>query len=305
MKNPVRRSLGAIAAVAFGFAQPAYCAVDSTAPASSESLPRPGVAGAAQPAAGGRSGYSIFRDTLVDLTWPEVKRAADDGALVLLPVGVIEEHGPHLSLGPDTYLAYEKCRQLKAELAARQIEAVIAPPVYWGVMQSKETGAFPGSFTVRPETMKALLLDIFADLRSWGFRRVFCVNHHGDRVHRRTLREAMAEARDTLGLAFYNDHEAADAEGEPSVAPYLPAKLFEPDYHSGIAETAAMRAYFPEEVKVELAKTLPPESTFQPLGYVGDPANHEKVDARAIDRVEVEYQAKCIAAWLERLAPKG
>ncbi|HUL51846.1 MAG TPA: creatininase family protein [Opitutaceae bacterium] len=297
MSNTDRLPSVLLIAVLSFLVAPAFGAITDPPAASGVTAPQPS---AAPPNAAPRAGYSIFRDTLVDLAWPEVKKAAEAGALVLVPVGVIEEHGPHLSLGPDTYLAYAKCRQLKAELAARHVEAVIAPPVYWGVMQSKETGAFPGSFTVRPETMKALLLDIFADLKTWGFQRVYCVNHHGDRVHRRTLREAMAEAKATLGLAFYNDQEAADAEGEPSVAQYLPAKLFEPDFHSGIAETAAMRAYFPEEVNVGLAKTLQPESTFQPLGYVGDPANHEKVNMRAIDRVEIEYQAKCIASWLRQ-----
>jgi creatinine amidohydrolase len=88
----------------------------------------------------------------------------------------------------------------KREIEARGVSAVIAPPVYWGIMQSHETGAYPGSFTVRPSTMKALLLDIFEDLRAWGFHRVFAVNNHGDRVHRKTFAEALAEARPAYGL---------------------------------------------------------------------------------------------------------
>ena len=265
--------------------------------------PAPPAPAASTPDTTFRSGYSIFQGTLVDLTWPEVKQVAEDGALVLVPVGVIEEHGPHLCLGPDTYLAYARCRMLQARLETLHVRAVIAPPVYWGVMQKQETGVFPGSFTVRPETMKALLLDVFADLKAWGFRHIYCVNHHGDRVHRRTLREAMAEAKATLGLAFYNDQEPADAAEEPSVKQYLPAKLFEPDFHAGIAETAEMHAYFPDGVRTALAKTLKPERKFHPLGYVGDPANFEKVDMRAINRVEVEFLAPRIAAWLKQPGP--
>src|SRR5512144_2169051 len=50
-----------------------------------------------------RQGYSVFRETMVDMSWPEVKKAAEADAVVILPIAVIEEHGPHLSLGIDTY----------------------------------------------------------------------------------------------------------------------------------------------------------------------------------------------------------
>ncbi len=246
-----------------------------------------------------RQGYSIFRGTLVDLTWPEVKKAAEAGALVLLPVGVIEEHGPHMGLGTDAYLAYRKCLMYKRELEARGVPAVIAPPVYWGVMQSTQTGAYPGSFTVRPETMKALLMDIYADLHNWGFRRVFAMNHHGDRVHRKIFAEAMAEAKQSYGLEFYNDRFEEDQSHAPDLTPYIASGLFEPDYHAGASETSEMVEYYPEEVDLSIVKTLKPESGFHPLGYVGDPANYARVNIRAIDKVEMSYTADCIAKWMK------
>ena len=48
-----------------------------------------------------RGGYSIFHETMADMTWLEVERAARNGAVVLWGLGVIEEHGPHLPLGTD------------------------------------------------------------------------------------------------------------------------------------------------------------------------------------------------------------
>ncbi len=50
-------------------------------------------------------GYSIFDETMVDMAWPQVERAAREAAIILFPIGVIEEHGPHMGLGVDTYLA--------------------------------------------------------------------------------------------------------------------------------------------------------------------------------------------------------
>ncbi len=246
-----------------------------------------------------RKGYSIFRDTLVDLTWPEVKQAAEEKRLVLLPLGVIEEHGPHMSLGPDAYLSYFRCVALKRQLAARHVEAVIAPPVYWGIMAAGETGAYPGSFTVSPVTMKALLGDVFADLKNWGFERVFVVNRHGDRTHRKVLFDAIAEAKERLGLTFYNDRERADAEANgPELKLPAGVKLFMPDFHAGAPETADMAAFFPEEVDLKTAASLKPEATFHPLGYVGDPASSRRLDARAFFEAEVGFLADCIVKWL-------
>lgn len=252
-----------------------------------------------------RSGYSVFRGTLVDLSWPEVKKAAEDDALVLVPVGVIEEHGPHMSLGVDTYTASIMCRMVKEKLGARQVHAVIAPPVYWGIMDPK----YPGSFAVRPATMKALLGDIFADLKTWGFRRVYVMNRHGDRTHRQTLNEAMAEASENLGLKFYNheerkDWEQADKSKAPQAKMYRVETPFQPDYHAGAFETAFMLEYFPAEVNVAATVGLKPQSTFDPLGYVGDPANYRNADGRVFERSELDFVADCLARWSERTARK-
>jgi creatinine amidohydrolase len=283
--------VGALVAAAYG-----ACVEASTAAAEAADVAEPEAPAASRPAA--RQGYSIFRETMVDLTWPQVKEAAGRKALVLVPLGVIEEHGPHMSLGPDTYQSVQRCLLLKHELAGRHVEAVIAPPIYWGVMAANETGAYPGSFTVSPATMKALLGDVFADLRSWGFDTVYVVNHHGDRTHRRTLAEAIEDAKARLGLRFYNDREREDAARGPELK--LPAGFtpFTPDFHAGLSETAEMAAFFPEEVDLSVVATLEPQATFQPRGYVGDPASSPKVAARAFVESEMAFAAECVARWV-------
>ena len=61
-------------------------------------------------------GYSIFHETMADMTWQEVEKAAEEGAVILLPTAVIEEHGPHMGCGVDTYLAYQTCKLARREL---------------------------------------------------------------------------------------------------------------------------------------------------------------------------------------------
>ncbi len=246
-----------------------------------------------------KSGYSIFHGTVVDMTWPELKKAAEENAIVILPVGVIEQHGPHLCLGTDTYGGYRMSLTLRQQLESIGVKAIIAPPLYWGIMQLNESGAFPGSFTVTPSTMKALLADIFADLHRWGFRNFFCTNHHGDRLHVKTLNEAIAEAKEKLGIRFYNDMEMEDEKNEPPFSIANSTQLFQPDYHSGAFETSLMAEWYPEFVNVEKAKTLKPQNTWQPLGYVGDPANFKNVKIMEHLGEETNYKASCIAKWMK------
>ena len=50
-------------------------------------------------------------------------------------------------------------------------KCLIAPPYYWGINHC--TGAFPGSFSLREETMKSVLFDIFNNLNNFGFKRIY------------------------------------------------------------------------------------------------------------------------------------
>ena len=100
-------------------------------------------------------GYSIFHDTIADMTYPELERSIGQGAVALWGLGVIEQHGPHLPLGTDAYLPYARLRRVRALLADRGVSAVAIPPFYWGVNQV--TGAFTGSIHVRPEIMVPLV----------------------------------------------------------------------------------------------------------------------------------------------------
>ena len=143
-------------------------------------------------------GYSIFHETMVDMVWPAIKQAAQDGAIILLPVGIIEEHGPHIGLASDIYQTYYWAKLTRGALEVRGIPALIAPPVYWGI--SDNVKAYPGTFSVSPDTMKSLIYDIHACLASWGFKTVFSFNLHGDQFHNYIYQEAIQMAHDQLGL---------------------------------------------------------------------------------------------------------
>lgn len=268
-------------------------------------------------------GDSIFHETMVDMTWQEVEQAAKDGAIILTTTAVIEEHGPHMSCGIDTYLGYFFCTSVKKELESRGIKTLVAPPFYWGVNGS--THVFPGTFTVRPETMKAVLFDMFSSLKSWGFTNIFNINAHGDGMHIRTAIEAILESRKKLDInvRYLMGSDQIQRAGLTGKEPFLLAYQSDwfaeapqdyMDLHAGAFETGLVATYFPNQVNEELAKSLKPTNLpwskaadwvkdtrrVTPLGYLGDPASYEAVDTKNLWETDCKNIADAIEAHLKK-----
>jgi creatinine amidohydrolase len=263
-------------------------------------------------------GYSIFHETMADMTWQEVEKAAKEGAIILLPTAVIEEHGPHMGCGVDTYLAYQTCKLTRRELESQGIKTLIAPPFYWGI--NRTTHVFPGTFTVRPETMKALLEDILRSLKSWGFTRVYNINWHYDGGHISTLFQTIRNARESVGINTYfvlseEDVRRFGLKGdEPFIVVHKsPPGEAEPqeylDLHAGAGETGIMAAHFPDQVDMDLTRTLKPtQLTYRdvgkwvtdakkvtPLGYFGDPASSNTEESKLYHEAFCKMIAEAIA----------
>ena len=264
-------------------------------------------------------GYSIFHETMVDMNWPDVESAAEQGAVILLPTAVIEEHGPHMSCGIDTYGAYLVCKLTRRELESRGIKTLIAPPFYWGI--NATTHVFPGTFTVRKETMKALLHDILSSLKSWGFNDIFNLNFHGDGQHCITILESIVDARETLGLNAYcvlsemeimryglSGSESFVVSRKSPPSDEQPQEFL--DIHAGADETGIVAAFFPDQVDTDLARILEPtQITYNeiaqwltnarrvtPHGYLGDPAGFDTEAAREY----LQADCKMIADSIEK-----
>lgn len=257
------------------------------------------------------SNYSIFENTMVDMPWSEIEKAKNSGAIVLVSVGVIEEHGPHMSCGTDLYLAHLGNYLLKKELEKKGIKALIAPPIYWGIADI--TSDFPGTFTVSKETMKSLYLDVFKSLDKWGFKYVFINNEHGEGKHNETLIEIVKEVNNTMGIKAIlqlNEHETKGKEDicvaihVPDMSEYVPSiHRTVIGIHADGGETGIMAAIFPDIVDTLMADTLMatdfsrkynnPGEVFAaweanarevtPLGYFGDPANYKESKKYAHD----------------------
>ncbi len=110
-----------------------------------------------------------------EYTSPELGRLAARGAVVIVPVGAIEQHGPHLPVDTDIRAASEVAR--RAAEAVTEFPVLVAPPLPFGV--SPHHMAFPGTITLTTDTFIAVVSDICRSIASHGFRRILILNGHG------------------------------------------------------------------------------------------------------------------------------
>jgi creatinine amidohydrolase len=113
------------------------------------------------------------------MTAAELNAKAKEDAIVLLPVASMEQHGPHLGTGVDTFLVTEGCRRVALKVAARR-PVVVAPTVWMGLAEHHM--AFGGTFTLSISTYHAVLRDLCRSILRAGFRKIMLVNGHGGNI---------------------------------------------------------------------------------------------------------------------------
>ena len=268
-------------------------------------------------------GYSIFSETMADMTYQQIEKAAERKIPVLFPIAVIEEHGPHLCLGTDTYIIYNLCKKIRKGLLEKGVDSLIVPPYYWGI--NIATNGFAGSFSVKPETMVLVLCDLLRCLKSWGFENIFLFNFHGDLKHNLAIVETAKKAYEEFdgGVYFVAPDLFLKRAGFSGEEPYLiaqPAKPEPPpeyfDLHAGGSETSLMLKDFPELVDADLAGNLKSSFTtldglkiwrqggekareITPFGYCGNPSKIDLEGAKAFEEKMTSDIVKAISETLK------
>jgi creatinine amidohydrolase len=115
-----------------------------------------------------------------DFRWPELKTFAERDAVVLLPIGQTEEHGPHLPVGCDYYIAQETARAV-AEKASETVPVLVLPALWCGY-SGKDLFHWPGVISMPPEVVISVIENICLSLGRSGFRKIITMNSHGHHV---------------------------------------------------------------------------------------------------------------------------
>jgi creatinine amidohydrolase len=205
---------------------------------------------------------------LAELTSPEVGRLAASGAVLAVPVGSTEQHGPHLSLSVDTDVAIALCHRL----AAARNDVVVAPAVAYG--SSGEHDGFPGTLSIGQAALELLIVELGRSA-ALTFEHLLLVSAHGGNA------EAITRAVELL---------RSESRDVRLFMPHWPG-----DPHAGRPETSMQLALHPGRVRMDLAMpgdTRPIEQTLpllraggvravSPTGVLGDPtgANTREGDA--------------------------
>ena len=109
---------------------------------------------------------------LGELSWVELVGRAEAMPLVVLPVGAVEQHGPHLPLLVDSIVVESLARE-----ASRRTGAVVAPTLAYSSSQGR-SGLYPGTLALSPETAQAALEELGRWLAGAGFAKLFLLNGH-------------------------------------------------------------------------------------------------------------------------------
>jgi creatinine amidohydrolase len=130
--------------------------------------------------------------TLLALLTTDEARALSGGVAktaVLLPIGSVEPHGPHLPLGTDTTISLEASRRAAAALEASGILAVVAPSVPYGV--TDYAAGFAGAVSIPGAVLTAYLAAVVRALLADGWSHVCLVNNHLEPAHDAAVRAAI------------------------------------------------------------------------------------------------------------------
>ncbi len=163
---------------------------------------------------------------LRDLTWPEVRDRVASGAVLAVPLGSTEQHGPHLPLSTDTDVAEALCTRL----AAARPDVLVAPGVPYGA--SGEHAGFAGTLSIGADALELLVLELGRSATE-TFPRIVLVAAHGGNAPAvsRAVERLRAESRDVrLFLPHWNG-----------------------DAHAGHTETSIQLALRPDAVRMSQA----------------------------------------------------
>jgi creatinine amidohydrolase/Fe(II)-dependent formamide hydrolase-like protein len=184
---------------------------------------------------------------LQEMSWVDVQEYLKSSDMVIIPLGSTEQHGPHLPLGTDFFEAFEISKKISAKTGV-----LVAPILLAGY--SEYHSGFPGTLSVKPETMQQVVFECVEMLQKYGFRRFMFFNYHGG--------NNVAQA----GLIYRINQETEGIAVALGVGSSLPSEESEDseffDWHAGLGETSIMLYLKPELVRTDSIEK--PVITFSP-----------------------------------------
>lgn len=250
---------------------------------------------------------------LAELNTQQIRALDKKKTIVLIPGGILEQHGPYLPSFTDGYRNERAADELARAVVARSgWTALTLPTIPLGAGGANQIGghfSFPGTYAVRSTTLRAVFVDLGSELGEQGFKWIFVVHSHGAPGHNRALDEAGDYFRDTYGgrmVHLFGLIPVLEA-GPPSLDPAEAAENGL-DIHAGRMETSAVLLLRPDLVApgYRTAPSLPGKN-FDDLirvaqapgwpGYFGAPKQATSAEAQA----RIQRRSEVAADYLWRI----
>jgi creatinine amidohydrolase len=245
---------------------------------------------------------------LEELTWPQIDALNRARTLFILPVGMIEQHGPHLPVGADTLgVSYEVTgAAIRVSRALPDWNVVVMPAINYGHSGANQLGDLrihPGTYAVRQSTLRSLVADVGGQVAQNGFTWIFVMNGHGAPTHNIAINEACDFVSETFHVTMlhvtglFGADAAIQSRGAAMNARFFSAaeiSSFGMDVHAGVNETSGMLAVRPDLVRSDY-KALPSRAggSLEELreiattpgwqGYLSSPAKATAAHGRAVE----------------------
>jgi len=231
-----------------------------------------------------------------EMTSKEVAQKVNGSSVAIFPIGAVEEHGPHLPLSTDClqpeYVALEVAKKLG--------NVYVLPIMKYG--QCSSTRNFPGTISIRFETLQMIAEDVLSELHRTGFRNIVVLSGHAGRLHMAALKlaaEHVIEKHPELKLMVLSDYDIAYAMKEIEIPP--------DDGHAGMIETSRVMAIRPDLVKGTAKschpdfpkyRVLPDSEKYFPDGVMGDPQLAKREFGERANRIIVDELAGLISKMI-------
>ena len=251
------------------------------------------------------AGSKIYK--LEELTWPQIDALSRELTLFILPVGMIEQHGPHLPVGADTLGVTNEANgaSRRVSRALPDWNVVMMPAINYGHSGANHLGnmlVHPGTYAIRQSTLRSLVADVGGQVAQNGFKWIFVMNGHGAPTHNIAINEACDFVSETFRVTMlhltglFRADTAIQSSGARINAKYFSAaelSSFGMDVHAGVSETSGMLAIRPDLVRSNY-KALPSQAgrSLEELreiattpgwqGYLSSPARANAAYGRAV-----------------------
>ncbi len=192
---------------------------------------------------------------LGELTWPEAKEKFSEVDIAILPVGAIEQHGPHLPLDTDAFDADYLARKVAEN--CKEPKPIVLPLIPYGVSYHHEE--FRGTISISNEALSRFVYDVGMSAARNGIKKLLILNGHGGNVPTLNFAAQMIN-RDSHIFVGVDSGETSDVDIDAMIDTHN-------DVHAGEIETSTSLANRPWLVKMDLAEEAIPRFSINYLNF--------------------------------------